>query len=46
MRPLPIVVIWPNYTTHTISRDSEMATFFEYLVAHANVPTLPGPLLL
>ena len=32
-RLLPIFVIWPKYTTHAISRDSETATFFSRAIA-------------
>ena len=44
--PLPIFVIWPNYVTSAISRDSETATFFACPIVHANIPVLPGVLLL
>ena len=39
---LPIFVIWPKYATRATSCDFERATFF----AHANVPALPGALVL
>ena len=45
-RPLPIFVIRPKYATREILRDSETATFFVHPIAHANIPALPGALLL
>ena len=45
-RPLPIFVIWPKYATSAISRDSETATVFARLIAHANILALLGVLLL
>ena len=44
-RPLPIFVIWPKYATRAISHDSDTATFFKQLIAHANIPALPRSLL-
>ena len=45
-RPLPIFVIYPKYTTGAILRDSMKATFFEWLIAHANISALSGAMLL
>ena len=42
----PIFAFWPRYATRAISRDSEMATFFEYLITHTNIRAIPGALLL
>ena len=41
MRLLPIFVIWPTYTNCAISRNSETATSFARLFAHANISAPP-----
>ena len=46
MRPLPIFVIWIKYSTCAIYDDSQTATFFEQLIAHANILAVLGVLLL
>ena len=45
-RPLPIIVNWCKYATRAITCNSKTATFFARTIAHANIPTLPGALLL
>ena len=41
-RPLQIFILWSIYATRAMSGNFERATFF----VHANIPTLPGALLL
>ena len=43
--PLSKFVIWSEYATCAISRDSGMTTFFTCAIVHANIPACPGPLL-
>ena len=45
-RLLPIIVIWCKCATCAISLDSETATFFVLHIAHANIPAVPGALIL
>ena len=45
-QPFPIFVIYPEYASRAISRDSETESLFLREMPYANISALPGALLL